>query len=208
LSTDVSQLTPEKIRHFLSDAPAVKPFDEQIGKIRIKFPILKPAAVLMPLFEAHGEWHLLFTRRADTLVDHKGQVSFPGGTREEGDPDLAFTALRETYEEIGVKPTDITLLGALPPRELITGYLVTPFVGRVPWPYPLKISIEEVVRVFSMPLNWLIDEDNRYLKRQFYLGQKFQVLYYKLYDGETLWGASASMTLELLDMLRLNGHVR
>lgn len=202
MNTALSHLVAERIQEMLSNSRLESFPDARIERIMHGQKILKPAAVLMPLFRYNDEWHLLFTRRADNLTDHKGQVSFPGGALEEKDPDLQFTALRETQEEIGIDPSDVRILGCLPRRELVSGYIVTPVIGQIPWPYPLRIFDSEVARVFSIPLEWLFEEENRFLKWHNFLGQDFQVLYYRNYDGETLWGASASMTLELVDALR------
>lgn len=163
--------------------------------------IQKSAAVLMPLVYWEGEWHLLFTRRTDSVEDHKGQVSFPGGAVDPTDRDIIDTALRETYEEIGIKPEDVKILGSLKPRELVSGFFVTPIIGVIPYPYPFSLSVNEVARIFTISLSWLADEENRFMKPHTFMGQEFQVLYYRTYDTEVLWGASASMTLELLDIL-------
>ncbi|MCJ7696552.1 MAG: CoA pyrophosphatase [Anaerolineaceae bacterium] len=161
------------------------------------------AAVLMPLIEIDDQWHLLFTRRAATLVNHRGQVSFPGGAWEESDENLESTALREVWEEIGIPSENIELLGCLEPRMLISGFLVTPVIGKISWPTELKITELEVEKVFSIPFSWLINNDNRYLQDREWLGNKYPVVYYNPYDEEVLWGATASMTLELLKILGL-----
>lgn len=192
----------DEIRHLLVSKQKDK-LPNTKGYLYKQSAFKRPAAVLMPLFFDSGEWHLLFTRRSDRLNDHKGQVSFPGGAWEVGDNDLTSTALRETWEEIGIEPKVVTILGKLEPRELITGFEVTPVVGKILWPYSLKILEDEVAKVFSIPLNWLADEENWILKDHYYQGQIYKVIYYLPYDGEVLWGASASMTLELIDLLKL-----
>lgn len=202
MGTALSQMTTEQIQELLSSNNFRTVRDVRTDHMLMDHKPFKPAAVLMPLFRHNSEWHLLFTRRTDNLNDHKGQVAFPGGAWDERDPDLKFTALREAEEEIGVNPNDVTLLGSLPARDLVSGYIVTPYVGQIPWPYSLRVFNAEVARVFSIPLQWLLDEENRFLKWHHFLGQDFQVLYFRSYDGETLWGASASMTLELVDALR------
>ena len=110
----------------------------------------KPAAVLMPLLRQDSAWHILLTRRRDDLPEHSGQVAFPGGRADEGDATPEDTALRESREEIGLQPQDVVLLGRLQNYLTITNYLVTPVVGIIPWPYPLKLEAQEVSRAFTM----------------------------------------------------------
>lgn len=163
----------------------------------------KPAAVLIPLFFFHNEWWVLFTRRNANLPEHSGQVAFPGGRFDQEDPDLRWTALRETWEETGIDPADVTILGQLPEFITITNYIVTPIVGQIPWPYPLQPAHQEVSRIFSIPLDWLANPQN-YEERPRALPAPFSpvsVIFFKEYDGEVLWGASARFTLMLVSML-------
>ncbi len=151
----------------------------------------RPAAVLIPLLQDNGQWRLLFTKRTERVEHHKGQVSFPGGARDPGDSDMLATALRETEEEIGVAPDDVEILGALPPLVTITNFLVYPFVGLIPYPYPFRPNSFEVAGIIETPLDQLVAEAaaqeptaNRPMKfnRQ----------------GEIIWGATARMLQSLL----------
>jgi len=163
----------------------------------------RPAAVLLPLLRRDNHWCLLFTRRNASLPEHSGQVAFPGGRADPGDGSPEGTALRESEEEIGLHPADVTLLGRLPPFLTITNYLVTPVVGVIPWPYPLRLSEFEVERAFTIPLDWLADPAN-YEEQPRALPAPFQpvnVIYYHLFDGEILWGASARFTQQFLKTL-------
>jgi 8-oxo-dGTP pyrophosphatase MutT (NUDIX family) len=164
----------------------------------------KPAAVLIPLLRSDGEWQLLFTRRNAALPEHSGQVSFPGGRSDPGDESPVQTALRETHEEIGLHPNDVRVLGQMRPYRMMTNYLVTPVVGAIPWPYPLRPAQDEVSRIFTIPLSWLAEEAN-YEEQFRELPQPHdpaRVIYYKPYDGEILWGASARMTINLIRLLK------
>lgn len=163
---------------------------------------LMPAAVLVPLFVTEDGWNLLYTRRTNKVESHQGQVSFPGGAREAGDASRADTALREAYEEIGLDPRDVRILGELPDMELITRFTVRPVVGMIPWPYDFKPAEDEVARIFSVPLDWLADPANSYSEDRYVETQHYKVLYYKPYDGETVWGATAYMTWQLLQALQ------
>ena len=162
------------------------------------------AAVLMPLVHFEDGWHLLLIRRTDTVQDHKGQVAFPGGGCEVEDGDLEGTSLRETEEEIGVPPNAVRIMGRLPSLLTVSDFLVTPVVGTIRWPYPLKLSPDEVSRVFSIPLGWLADPANREERLYIHNGEEHRVIFFHPYDGETLWGASARMVLILMHVLGLD----
>ena len=165
---------------------------------------LKRAAVLIPFLMENCEWHILFIRRTQKSEDlHSGQVAFPGGHCDRNDPDPIHAAFREMFEETGVAMDDIQYLGRL--RDLITttGFRITPIVGAIPWPYPLRPQPTEVSRIFSIPLKWLIDPTKRNTEYRIRpkSDQAFPVIYYEPYDGEILWGASARITHLLLEAL-------
>ncbi|MFO3796336.1 MAG: NUDIX hydrolase, partial [Anaerolineales bacterium] len=153
---------------------------------------------LVPLLQERGEWHLLFTRRTEYVESHKGQVSFPGGACDAGENLPEETALREAEEEIGLKREQVHILGRLPPLVTITHFRVTPVVGAIEWPIVLKVSTLEVARVFTIPLAWLADPQNR---GEFFRPDRGSLIAYHPYDSELLWGATARMTLMLLDAL-------
>ena len=161
------------------------------------------ASVLVPLFQVDGDWHLLLTRRTDTLMEHSGQVAFPGGTAEPEDSTLEDTALREAREEIGLEPTHVHILGRLDSFVTITNYILTPVVGYIQWPFPIRLEENEVQRVFTIPLNWLADPVNHEIRQrtQVSLFPNNPVIYFHPYDGETLWGISAQVTLNLIHVL-------
>lgn len=162
----------------------------------------KMAAVLVPLFFSQGEWNLLFTRRSDDLVDHKGEVSFPGGAVEPEDGDFIETALRETREEIGVQSDKIQILGTLHAFHTISNYFLKPVVGVLDWPFRVQNNPTEVARSFCIPLKWLADQNNWQGKpRQLQNGEIISVIYYNLYEGEKLWGITARITQELLEQI-------
>jgi len=123
---------------------------------------LKCAAVLLPLLRLGDEWRLLYTRRTERVETHKGQVSFPGGVCDPGEEQPEQTALRESEEEIGLRPLDVRVLGRLSPLVTITSFRVSPIVGVIPWPYAFRVGNAEVARVFTMPLSWLADQRNRW----------------------------------------------
>jgi 8-oxo-dGTP pyrophosphatase MutT (NUDIX family) len=166
---------------------------------------VRTAAVLIPLVWWKDEWQLVFTRRTEKVEHHKGQVSFPGGGSNYNETTPEQTALREAEEEIGVKPADVRLLGRLDEVLTITHFRVTPVVGVMPWPYPLRMEKAEVERVFIIPLAWLQKRDNWEEQPFTPSGSRrpFLVITYVPYDGEVLWGASARITHNFLTVLGL-----
>ena len=166
--------------------------------------VRRNAAVLVPLLSQNGEWKLLYTRRTEQVPHHKGQISFPGGAYEPGDESLVQTALRETCEEIGLRPEEVRILGELSGLPSVSNYMITPIVGRITKPFDVKLSEYEVSRVFTIPLAWLADASHRDIRPYHAAdGRVFDVIYYKSYDGEVLWGATARMTVLLLRILGL-----
>lgn len=161
------------------------------------------AAVLIPLLNEDGQWKILFTRRTEHLDSHQGQVSFPGGAVEPEDEGPQAAALRETEEEIGISASQIEVLGRLDSLLTVTRFQIIPIVGKIPWPTELSINKLEVARVFSVPMDWLNDQKNVELRwREFPLSDRpIGVYYFKPYQGEIIWGATARLTLNLLSVL-------
>jgi peroxisomal coenzyme A diphosphatase NUDT7 len=161
------------------------------------------AAVLIPLVYDEKKWHLLFTRRSGNVASHQNEVSFPGGSYDSRDHELKRTALRETYEEIGVKSNEINIIGTLPSSLTITGFKVYPFVGIINWPAKIKINTDEVHSVFTIPILWLMDSKNYY--ESDYLNPSFgirKVIHYHEFQGEHLWGYTARLTQQFLELLK------
>jgi 8-oxo-dGTP pyrophosphatase MutT (NUDIX family) len=163
----------------------------------------RPAAVLVPLLQMDGEWHLLFTRRTNQLPEHSGQVAFPGGRMDPEDTSPETTALREAQEEIGLNPEGVRILGRIDSFLTITSYCVTPVLGIIVWPTEFVIAPAEVSRVFTIPLRWLADPVNvKFTQRE--LPPPYAavpVIYFSEYDGEILWGVSAQIVVNLLKIL-------
>ena len=162
---------------------------------------LSPAAVLLPLFEKEGEYYILLTKRTETLEYHKGQICFPGGSRHEEDRDLRSTALRETYEEIGVRPEDIEILGELDRMSTLTSnFLVTPFVGIIPYPYPFNVNAAEIQELVEVPLRVLMDKAN-YREESYNIDSVERTGSIFEYRGKIIWGATARMLKQFLELL-------
>jgi len=165
----------------------------------------REAAVLVPFLRIEDAWHILYIRRANYPGDrHSGQVAFAGGKRDDVDDDLLATALREAREEVGIVADDVEVLGYINHHHTISEFQVRPYVGVMPWPYQLELDDVEVARAFTMPLNWLAQASNYRTEERQHPDSKrpWPVVYYDLYDGEMLWGATARMTLSLIDVLR------
>jgi 8-oxo-dGTP pyrophosphatase MutT (NUDIX family) len=163
-------------------------------------PALRCAAVLIPLLFKDQTWHVLVTQRTQTVEHHKGQISFPGGSCDPEDADLQATALRETYEEIGVPPEAVTVLGALDDFPTVTHYVVAPFVGVIPHPFLYRLEEQEVDEVIEVPLAFLRDPANlrvEYWERD---GRMHQVLFWD-YGSYTIWGATARIMKSFLALV-------
>lgn len=159
------------------------------------------AAVLVPIFERGGDLHLLYTTRSAALPTHAGQVSFPGGRHAAADPSLLATALRETHEEIGLAAGDVDVLGRLDPiHTFSSNFLITPFVGRIPYPHALRIDAREVDDAFSVPLDALLDPATTVAETWTIDGRAIPVTAYR-HDGRTIWGATQRITASLVDLL-------
>lgn len=198
----IDQLTEEIIALKLHSAPR-KPIENPYpAEIINPEPI--PAAVLIPLLRKGDYWHVLFIRRSANQHDpHSGQVAFPGGACDPGDGNVIETALREAQEEIGLKPHDVRVVGQLNQFYTITSYRVTPIVGVIPWPYTFHLATDEVRRAFTIPLEFLADENNRSveLRQMPHPHPPIPVIYFRQYDGEVLWGASARFILRLIETI-------
>ena len=165
----------------------------------------REAAVLIPFCRIDETWNILYIRRAKFEADvHSGQVAFAGGKREAGDPSLEHTALREAEEEVGLARHDVTVLGHLNHHHTISEFLVRPYVAEIAWPYPLVLDTIEVANAFTLPLAWLADTSNYRTEHRLHpdLERPWPVVYYDYYEGELLWGATARMTLSLIEVLR------
>jgi 8-oxo-dGTP pyrophosphatase MutT (NUDIX family) len=157
------------------------------------------AAVLVPLYLDADELHAVFTRRRDDLRRHPGEISFPGGRRDEGEDDLRVTALREAREEIGLPPDAVEILGALQPTPTIaTGYAVYPFVGLIEPGRTWTLSTREVAAVIELPLDALRAGYAR--RRLIRRGVPIRTDTYTV-DDQMIWGATARILSDLFDRI-------
>ncbi len=167
---------------------------------------LRSAAILLPLIKVEDKWHILYIHRAENGDFHSGEVAFPGGSREKNDLTLTETALRETYEELGIPSKEITVLGFLPPMTTISKFYVTPIVGKINWPTKIEINSSEVKHYFFVPIEWLNNSVNWKEHEIEIPGRgKIKTIDYKLFQSEHLWGITARITRILLD--RINNKI-
>ena len=165
-------------------------------------PAYKTGCVMILLFPVKEETRLLMIERSD-IGTHSGQISFPGGRREMDDANLIDVALRETYEEVGVNPSTIKILGELTELYIpVSNYLVHPFVGIINELPELNISTSEVKNVLTPSLKTFFN-NNPITTHDFksYDGQIINAPYYA-FEQHKIWGASAMMISELCVLLK------
>jgi 8-oxo-dGTP pyrophosphatase MutT (NUDIX family) len=180
----------EKLRQFLASRQ----------KARLSSGGLTEAAVLVPVFGKAGEYRILFTQRSDQVLHHKGQISFPGGARSEVDASLLDTALRESREEIGLEAKDVEILGELDDTPTTTSsFNISPFVAFIPYPYQFSLNPHEIKEVFSVPVSALLRKVN---KKEEYstFGKEVFVDYSYEYEGRVIWGATAQIVQQFLEV--------
>lgn len=156
--------------------------------------------MLAPIFERAGELHLVFIERSSEVPVHSGQVAFPGGVCRPKDGNALATALREAEEEVGLLPSDVTVVASLPDvRTMTSGFLITPFVGRIPEGYPFSADPREVASIFSVPLSELRDpRARRPVVRTLSDGTEREVPAF-LVGAWVIWGATEAIAREVLN---------
>ena len=169
--------------------------------IAIDAPHLRRACVLLPLIHAKDHWALLLTRRAENLAAHSGQIAFPGGGIEDGES-LENAAIRETEEELGIPRDAVELIGRLDDLVTNSGYLVAPFVGVIHEPTEYVIQQSEVVEVFEVPLDALLDPEKPEVRYVSFRNRKYPAYFYS-YAQYEIWGLTGRMLKSFLDLVWL-----
>lgn len=159
----------------------------------------REAAVLIPIITRSEGDYLLFTKRADDLGEHPGQMSFPGGGREPHDETLEATAKREAYEEVGLDPETAEIVGRIDDIPTVSNYAVRPFVCRIP-NREYVADEREVAEIVVLPISDLTDLDNYESERRDhpYYGD-IRIHYFRV-DGYTVWGATGRMLAQFLEL--------
>lgn len=158
------------------------------------------AAVMAAIFEKEGSPYIILTKRSNRVRVHKGEVSFPGGMWEDGDGNTVNTALRECCEEIGARKKDIEIIGQLDDMVTMTGYVITPHVGILAYPYDFTINPEEVASLIYLPLGHLMNTEPS-MEMAEHLGMRKPVLSI-YYEGERIWGATCRILLRFKEILK------
>jgi len=175
------------------------PVDISDGMDELKRKGQRGASVLMPLVMREG-WQVILTQRPETMPSHAGQVAFPGGKREVGETALE-AAMRETEEEVGLKATDISVIGRLPSFNAVGEYRITPFVGIVNSAAPIIPDDHEVDDVFETPLAFVMNAQNHKARDVFFEGKNHRLydMPYNSPDGtyRNIWGMTAMMMYRL-----------
>jgi len=158
------------------------------------------AAVLLPIYYKQGQYYILFTKRTEKVKEHKGQICFPGGAYQEDDEALVNTALRECAEEIGLMADKVEVLGELDDTVTVTSnYIVSPFIGFISWPHVLKVDQRETEEIIEIPISALLDKGCLREETEIIDG-KAVTLYFYHYQGRVIWGATARILNQFLDI--------
>ena len=158
------------------------------------------AGVLLILFERDGEHWIILNKRTQKVEHHKGEICFPGGRKEILDKDLTETALRETWEEMGVQPNDVSVLGVLETTQTTTGYEITPTVAWISHPYQFDIENDEVEEIIEIPLAVLFSRCARRDEAKLLAGQVVNQPAYQ-YGGNLVFGATARILNNFADTI-------
>lgn len=186
-------LTKEKVASALSR-------NRRVEIAQDMFPDFSCAAVLVPLFPQRDDLSVLLTVRTDDVETHKGQISFPGGTRDESDADSTHAAVRELEEELGIAPTKVEILGLLDDLATPTGFIITPVIGYMEEKPQVTPNRSEVAETVVVPLLFFADEKNGRWEMRERNGSQMKVWFYQ-YGKYLIWGATAAIIRNLLEVV-------
>ena len=182
----------KEIKRVFSSEPS-SDFDlSSRGVKKLKGQHKKIAAVFMLLRQKEKDVSVIFTKRADNLSTHPGQISFPGGSLEPNDESLLNAGLREVEEEIGLEESQIETVGMLRPHETVSKYLIHPFIGIVESTAEFKINTSEVAEIFEVPLAFLLNRKNM-KEHRISKGKEYRGYFAIPYGPHYIWGATASI---------------
>ena len=182
-------------------AGASSDFDLNPGTILPADRVLRPAGVLIAICDRPEGATIVLTKRASHLKHHPGQIAFPGGKVDPGDDGPVGAALREAWEEVGLAPAQVQVIGTLPPHETVTGFLVTPVLALISGEFRPVPEAGEVDEVFTVPLSHVTDPDRFRIERRRWRGQ-WRRYYAVPYGPYYIWGATARILRGLAERLR------
>lgn len=163
---------------------------------------VRHGGVLLLLYPHHGRLHLVLTQRTETLPNHRGQISLPGGAQESGES-FTQTALRETEEELGIDPTQIWVVGDLTPLYIsASNYCIHPIVGYMSVQPTFQPDPSEVAQVLQVPVSSLLDPATAQEETWFLRGTSVRVPLFNL-DGHKVWGATAMVLAEFVELIAM-----
>lgn len=157
---------------------------------------LVPSAILLPIINSKDNIQVLFTKRSKSVQDHKEEISFPGGVKNE-DETIKNTVYRELEEELGISSESIEILGSLDEVITNTGYIITPFIGVISQKCGFKINKNEVTELISIPIPKLWRQKYRFEKNERFINKSYQ------YENHRIWGATARILNEFLEVFKL-----
>lgn len=162
---------------------------------------MSPAAVLLVLYPVDGDLRIVLQKRSQHVEHHKGEISFPGGMVDEDDQSRLDTALREADEEMGIRPGDVQVLGRLDDTPTISDFMISTFVGTIPYPYTFTPSEVEVAKVLLVPISHLrkptsFRDDVRSENGEFHRMPIY------VYDGHVIFGATARILEQFLSLTK------
>ena len=163
----------------------------------------KEAAILVPLYFFDNEWYIIFTKRTNHLPYHRGEISFPGGSREKQDFSKKETALRETEEEIGIPRKAMTIFGKLDDQLSVADINVTPYIAKITDLNILKHmkpQESEVEEIFHVPLHFFYRKSTFWQENWIRNKQSHKVYFYN-FNGRIIWGLTARVVKNLIGML-------
>ena len=156
------------------------------------------AAVLILVYPVEDQPHVVFTRRSETVGQHRGQISLPGGRQDQTDANLADTALREAWEELGVPTGEVHLLGYLPDvYVVVSNFMITPYVGTLPYRPSFAPNPDEVAELIEVPLHVLQSPESFHEETWTLRGAPRLVQFYA-HGPHQIWGATGRIIQEFL----------
>ena len=180
----------DRIRRIVAETP----------RSTVDDPSLTPAGVMVLIYPKNGDHCVLLQKRSSKVDSHKGEISFPGGKRDPEDTTMLDTALRETHEEMGVRPQDVEVFGALDQTATTSGFCTSPFAGTIPYPYDFQPCEDEVAVVLEVPVSSLLDRVNRRDEIRIANGDLQDAPVFA-YDGHIIFGATARILDRFIELL-------